>query len=442
MAPVDDGQVIHSCHCTEISADEYRRVAGLRPADDRVQKFLEKKEELKVLCEERIKAWPNTLKNLRENRVKNIKKRIEKEEEEKRKQDIIDAAYRAQKRREQLEKSNLQLLKPHIKELHYKALMEQVMKERAVQIDYKNQMQEAWKRKDQWWHELLVRDREKGVIEDERQEQLRREKCLDIQRDRAQQLAHRSAVIHKQIEEKKAAGERFKKQAVDDVIAAEEAAILKEERRIRMNKEFLEFNVKLQEARRKEKEMQKQLDVQIAEYVANKERRDSVVKAEQDKLQAEKNRIRDRQIELLAKQLQEARIESETRLAVAEHEARIAEDMREQIFAARRRKDWEACDRSRQLQIKRKKEFEEAEAEDAKDKAAQVWQRVLEVQEMDEAEFEATRKQNIVIADAQKKLADVRKVAAKEEKQYEIDEFKTNWKKMAEDDEYIKGIKI
>ncbi|KAL2634408.1 hypothetical protein R1flu_005887 [Riccia fluitans] len=362
MAPVDEGQIIHSCHCTEISADEYRRVAGLKPVDDRVEKFLQQKEELKVLCEERIKKWPNTLKNLRENRVKNIRRRIEKEE---------------------LEESNLQLLKPHIKELHYKALMDQVMK-----------------------------------------------------------LAQRRTVIQRQLAEKKAAGERFKKQAVDDVIAAEEAAKLKEERRIRMNKEFLDFNIKLQEARDREKEKQKQLDIQIAEYVANKQRRDDTMKAQQDHIQSEKNRIRDRQIQQLAKQLQEARIESETRLAVAEHEARIAEDMREQIFAARRRKDWETCDRSRQIQIRLKKELDEAEAEDAKFKAAQVWQRVLEVQEMDEAEFEATRKRNKEIADSQRKLAEDRKVAAKVEKHYEIEEFKTNWKKMAEDDEYIKNIRI
>ncbi|BBN19461.1 hypothetical protein MPTK1_8g10880 [Marchantia polymorpha subsp. ruderalis] len=439
---MDDGQFIHPCHCTEITADEYRRVAGMKPRNDRVEKFMRKKEELKALSDERIKKWPNTLKNLREIRIKNVKKRLEKEEEEKRKQDVIDAAFRAQRRREQLEKSNLQLLKPHIKELHFKALMEEIMKEREKQIIYKRKMDEAWKQKDKWWHELLMRDWKKGTTEDDRDEQLRRDKCLEVQRDQAKQLAHRRLIIQKEKDAKKAEGERLKKRAADDLAAAEEEARLKEIRRIEQNKEFQALNVALNAARAAEKAKLKQLDVQIAEYVANKERRDAAYKAERDRIQAEKNKHRDNMIAKLAADLLAARVDSETRLATAEQEQRIAEDMREQIFAARRKHNWDICDRSRQQQIKLKKMHDDMEAQDAKEKAAQVWQRVLEVQEMDEAEFAATLQNNKTLAGSQRKTAEDKKAAAKAEKQYQIDEFQTNWKKMAEDDEYIRNIKI
>ncbi|BBN19463.1 hypothetical protein Mp_8g10880 [Marchantia polymorpha subsp. ruderalis] len=320
--------------------------------------------------------------------------------------------------------------------------MEEIMKEREKQIIYKRKMDEAWKQKDKWWHELLMRDWKKGTTEDDRDEQLRRDKCLEVQRDQAKQLAHRRLIIQKEKDAKKAEGERLKKRAADDLAAAEEEARLKEIRRIEQNKEFQALNVALNAARAAEKAKLKQLDVQIAEYVANKERRDAAYKAERDRIQAEKNKHRDNMIAKLAADLLAARVDSETRLATAEQEQRIAEDMREQIFAARRKHNWDICDRSRQQQIKLKKMHDDMEAQDAKEKAAQVWQRVLEVQEMDEAEFAATLQNNKTLAGSQRKTAEDKKAAAKAEKQYQIDEFQTNWKKMAEDDEYIRNIKI
>ncbi|CAM6127462.1 unnamed protein product [Calypogeia fissa] len=342
---------VHPCHCTEISMDEYRRVAGMKPRDDRMEKFLIEKEQLKVLSEERIKKWPNTLKNLRENRVKARKARLEQEEEARRKQDVIDATFRAQKRREQLEKSNLMLLRPNIKELQFKAMMREILHEREEHMKCKNKMDQAWKNKDKWWHDMLMQDYRRGVADDEQELQRRRDVCMAVQKMQSEQLEERHQRLLKEREEKKKERERLKKLAAENAAAAEERDKQKHLKQIESNKEFAKLNIELQARRDAEKEKLKLLDIQIAEYVAMKEKRDAANKAERDRIQNEKNAHRDYMIDKLAAHLMAAKADADQRLGAEQQEARIAEDVREVIAAERRKHEWDICDRSRQQQV-------------------------------------------------------------------------------------------
>lgn len=97
----------------EISKDDLQRMQGAPPSDH-YSKFLKEKFNLKALSDERAHRWPNTIKALHEKRLLAKKEESEMLERERLKVDAMEAKFKAQKRKEMIDRAHKMLLLPHM----------------------------------------------------------------------------------------------------------------------------------------------------------------------------------------------------------------------------------------------------------------------------------------------------------------------------------------
>ncbi|KAJ7527627.1 hypothetical protein O6H91_16G064200 [Diphasiastrum complanatum] len=345
------------------------------------------KEKLKVLSEERAEQWPNTIKALRTKRILARKEQLEKLEEERCRLDKIDAANRAEKRRQQIEKANKSLQLPHLTAIRSKMLIGSVLQERDAQLLYKERVLENWKRQEQKWLELQKQQRENWKEEEKLEMREKKESLKALCEARLEQVKGNRLQLLREKEHKELEKEQLRQQAEQDQKDNELKEQLRKRRADGANLELIESN-RAQQA-------------------------------------------------LLA-----ARVDSEVRLQAQEKGRKVAEDTREKIRAKKNHKDWEACDHSRKRQIHLRKQQLEEEREEEKDEALKFWQRSWQVKADDEAEEKLIVSRNRKLAEHHMKTV-VRKA---EEELLELEESNQEYlqafQRLKEEDVQLEALTI
>ncbi|XP_062517668.1 cilia- and flagella- associated protein 210-like [Corticium candelabrum] len=118
-----------------------------------------------------VKHWENTIEGQRQKKLQSKRIREEKEEEEKKKVDVEEAKFQAQKRKEAIEHAKtLQYYQTdRVKGFHGALLLTEVLRERDAQVEYKKKKQESMKGRDVIYVEKAREDYEKGLLDDHEQ---------------------------------------------------------------------------------------------------------------------------------------------------------------------------------------------------------------------------------------------------------------------------------
>ncbi|KAJ7527626.1 hypothetical protein O6H91_16G064200 [Diphasiastrum complanatum] len=400
------------------------------------------KEKLKVLSEERAEQWPNTIKALRTKRILARKEQLEKLEEERCRLDKIDAANRAEKRRQQIEKANKSLQLPHLTAIRSKMLIGSVLQERDAQLLYKERVLENWKRQEQKWLELQKQQRENWKEEEKLEMREKKESLKALCEARLEQVKGNRLQLLREKEHKELEKEQLRQQAEQDQKDNELKEQLRKRRADGANLELIESNRAQQARKEQEKEKLKNMDIKIAEYVAKREHMLQERKEADNAKAAHKAALHDAMIARQEQALLAARVDSEVRLQAQEKGRKVAEDTREKIRAKKNHKDWEACDHSRKRQIHLRKQQLEEEREEEKDEALKFWQRSWQVKADDEAEEKLIVSRNRKLAEHHMKTV-VRKA---EEELLELEESNQEYlqafQRLKEEDVQLEALTI
>ncbi|XP_044273547.1 coiled-coil domain-containing protein 173 isoform X2 [Varanus komodoensis] len=133
-----------------------------------------------------VKNWTNTIAGMSQVKLKAKKLRQEKEEEEKRKIDLEEAKYQAQKRKEMIEQATIQQYyeNDRVKGFHRALLLTEVLKERDAQIEFKKIKQKLYCSKD----EEIDREHQKAILREEEKAKERKMKRLQLSKDQLEQI--------------------------------------------------------------------------------------------------------------------------------------------------------------------------------------------------------------------------------------------------------------
>uniref|UniRef100_A0A3P9JUU1 Coiled-coil domain containing 173 n=1 Tax=Oryzias latipes TaxID=8090 RepID=A0A3P9JUU1_ORYLA len=177
-----------------IQAPDFRKVPVLGRADwlritdetigvdkdrERLREAAEQREALHLHSQEVVTKWSNTVAGQRKKKLEAKKLREQIEEEKRKQMDLEEANYREQKRKEAVQKAELQLYyqTDRVKGLHRALLLTEVLKEREAQMELKQQTKSATER---WEEEIL----EKIMTREDEAMKQQEEKTLKKRRER------------------------------------------------------------------------------------------------------------------------------------------------------------------------------------------------------------------------------------------------------------------
>uniref|UniRef100_A0A670HVM1 Trichohyalin-plectin-homology domain-containing protein n=1 Tax=Podarcis muralis TaxID=64176 RepID=A0A670HVM1_PODMU len=148
------------------------------PAREAARIRAERKErkDLHLKSQALVKNWHNTIAGMAQAKLKAKKERQERDEEEKRKVDLEEAKYEAQKRKEAVAESKLYQYyqNERVKDFHRALLLTECLKERDAQIEFKKVKENLYRCRD----EEVERERQKAVRkEEEKIRENRRKRC-------------------------------------------------------------------------------------------------------------------------------------------------------------------------------------------------------------------------------------------------------------------------
>ncbi|KAM4024838.1 cilia- and flagella- associated protein 210 isoform 1-T1 [Anomaloglossus baeobatrachus] len=321
------------------------------------------REDLHLRSNEVVKNWTNTISGLRREKLQAKKLREEKEEEEKKRIDLEEAQYQAEKRRQAIEDARIKQYNQSdkVKTFHSALLLTEVMRERDAQIELKNKRTSMNNRQDTDTLAKMQRELEETIYNDQ-------QKALQRSTERKTNANH----LLKQIEEHRHAADLEKQ--VSDRESAEiqrqtrlyewemnKLAKLKMEEKKEIMKTHKAHTADRDLLRALEKQMEEENDDLIRRYVLAKRKMANLKKEREEELNRKTVERRDKITELLAAQMKQKLDDEEERLtrALDEMEAKIKKESKEK--EEKRKADLKAIAEHRMAMRKKKDEEEKGE---------------------------------------------------------------------------------
>jgi len=324
---------------TEYKSIKQRMSVGGQSEEQQIRHV--EKIEMKERSDNRVKNWPNTIQGLRKRKDDSKFERFEKDEEERRKIDLEEAAIKMAAKQEILGKANRQIYENNdrVKAFQSALLMSDTLKDREAQILIAQRKKEINQTIDENWQKV---EKENMKAYDEREEEKRK---IEIEKTRINQQIlkgqHNEAKMRyfKRLQEQVIEGEliKFKAQEAIEKQKAEERA--RKEKLLEAHEETRKGNEILKELKRQEKLKELEQEKEIEEFAKKKEAivgmrryreelrfkekqaaRQKIIDAQVEALRKMKNR----EDEILNKHIKEAEIK-------AEENERIKQEKKEQL---------------------------------------------------------------------------------------------------------------
>ncbi|XP_075034765.1 cilia- and flagella- associated protein 210 [Mixophyes fleayi] len=320
---------------------------------------IKENEALHLRSKEVVKGWTNTISGLRQKRLKSRKLREEREEEEKKKIDLEEAQFQAEKRREAIEKAKTKQYYQNdkVKTFHSALLLTEVLKERDAQIELKNKRMNMSNKQDKDTLSNMQRELEESIYNDQQralQKLTERKKNAD---DLLKQLEEhrRAAELERQVDYREA--EEIQRLARLYEWEMNKLAKLKMgEKRDLMNA-HLAHVADRNFLRALEKQQEEENDEMVRNYILAKKKMGNLKKERENEVYRKTVERRDKITDLLTAQMKEKVDDEEQRVAKAiaeleekgkkeslEKEEKIKADIRtitEHRLAMRKKKEQE-----------------------------------------------------------------------------------------------------
>lgn len=290
--------------------------------------FGKQKKTLKAKADERVKNWPNTIQGLRQRKEAARVEQFKKEEMERRKVDEEEAAYRAKLRADTILQANQKIFMEHdkVKSMQTKLLLSDAIKERELQVDINRRKQGINKEIEEVQHQDVLEwckeydEKEATQAMRERQKKAEQQKVLKKQHEE---------FIHKRVNklrEEKVEGRIIKIKAEEAVEEEKLAELKRKNQLLKAQADTKKANEELEKIREELRKKEKLEDEKIEEFRKNKEdmlslraqreaekfkekqaARQKIIDAQIENLK----RIKNKEDEILNKQIKEAEIKAE-----------------------------------------------------------------------------------------------------------------------------------
>lgn len=158
---------------TVLPRAEWERITShANSLEKEARKLYEERKEREALhlqSKEMVKNWTNTLSGMRKEKLQAKKLREEREEEEKKRIDLEEAQYQAEKRRQAIEKARTMQYYQNdkVKTFHSALLLTEVIKERDAQLELKNKQMSMGNRLDKDTLAKMQRELEESIYNDQ-----------------------------------------------------------------------------------------------------------------------------------------------------------------------------------------------------------------------------------------------------------------------------------
>ncbi|XP_072274402.1 cilia- and flagella- associated protein 210 [Pyxicephalus adspersus] len=344
-------------------ADWERIVNYNNSLENEARRLYEERKELEALhlrSQEVVKNWTNTISGFRQKRLKAKQLREEKEEEEKKKIDLEEAQYQAEKRREAIENARTKQYyqTDKVKTFHSALLLTEVMRERDAQIELKNKIQNMSNRQDKDTLANMQRELEESIYKDQQKALQKLTERKNNSNELLKQMEdHRHATeLEKQANYRE--GEEIRRLTRLYEWEMNKLAKLKLEEKQEIMNAHLAHVADKNMLRDLEKQKEEENDDLVRRFILAKKKMSNLKKERETELHRQELERRDRITELLAAQMKQKVDDEEQRIkkAVAEMDAKDKKETQEK--EEKIKADIKAITEHR-LAMRRRKEEEE-----------------------------------------------------------------------------------
>ena len=364
----------------------------------------QKKEMLRTRSLERIQNWPNTLEALRRKKEMFVKDRAEKEELERQEVDRQEAELRRKQRLQTIERANDMLFRQSDKMKMLKSQMAyaDAIHTRKFQVAEKEALKRKVIEEDEMFHRIKMEKVRQGELEEKEKIAKREAKIAEIKVSRKEQLDEVFARRKAEKDEFEAIGVAMRKRAQEQMEEEIQAQEAKQKVAAKANADLMVANEKFKKirdsVRAREKLEEEEREKQVEGIERRKQAQKDLAARRFEAKQAQRQKIIDTAIELLAKK-------ANTEEAVAkkqEAEARAKSDGLEAAKEAKRAKLWSDIVASRTEMVQRHLDDFLAEKEDEKLMSANWRQLTEEAENKRVAELKEKHAQTLKIKSIQK----------------------------------------
>ena len=394
---------------------------------------------LKEVSNARVANWPNTIEAQRMKKERQRKERFDEDEERRKLIDQQETELQEAKKQAAIRKANMQLYEQNdkIKTFSSKLFLASVLDEREQQLQLKAQRKTAQKAIDSRWDVMQAEELRKAKEAEVAKLEAAEARAVALKEAQLQQLADIKARKVARRDDNVREGMAIKSRAQDAIAEEVEAEKKRKLDQAQRNRDLVKANEEQKRLREEKEARERAEEEKILQFAALKEEQMLERKRRVDDKHTAKLGRRQKLIDTQAEMLQELKQATEEREMRAMRDFEKERREREERENALRQQRLQEIDRSRRMQLDRKRSQKEREAIE-KAHMQEVWRvhadRMIdeELDERMEAKRTAERTQHIVLLQAQEK----RMQALKEKEQDFVEGMRQQEAAKAEQDEY------
>ncbi|XP_077773301.1 cilia- and flagella- associated protein 210 isoform X4 [Podarcis muralis] len=301
------------------------------PAREAARIRAERKErkDLHLKSQALVKNWHNTIAGMAQAKLKAKKERQERDEEEKRKVDLEEAKYEAQKRKEAVAQSKLYQYyqNERVKDFHRALLLTECLKERDAQIEFKKVKENLYRCRD----EEVERERLKAVQKEEEKIRENRRKRVQLSKDQLEQIKE-----HERLAELSRLEDKRERAEIQEQVLLNQQEVLQKEQeeredKIRRRKEHQAHVADQVTLKAIEKQKEEEEDDKVRAHYKAKQAMAKLRKAKEDEMHRLMEEHRDNITSRLLAHMKKEADDEDERIArdIAETDAQLERERKE-----------------------------------------------------------------------------------------------------------------
>ncbi|KAM3141009.1 hypothetical protein pb186bvf_006810 [Paramecium bursaria] len=327
---------------------DLRNIRGHLQDDVNTDRQIEKLR-LKAKSQERMEKWPNTVQQFKLKKDQFRFNKFQQDEEKRRQVDIDEAQYQATQKELVLNQANNQIYlnNDRIRRFQSNQLLSDVIQEREEQILIQKYRQEVQKQQDEIYNELLQEQ-----LQEYDQRELQKRRLHQIKKDEQHKILKKQHDEMKdkyiqKLREERIEGELVKQKVIDAIQEDKEIQRITKLKQIQNQKDVLQGNEELKEYKQQVKLKEQHEDEIIRIYAEKKLRIQDMRKLREDLKFKEKQESRQKMIDNQIKKLQEIKDKQDNILNKQIQEAEIKAEEAERIKKEKKIQMFKVIEQSR-----------------------------------------------------------------------------------------------
>jgi len=397
---------------------------------------------LKQLSDDRVKNWPNTLEATRMKKESFKADRMAVEEKERQEVDRKEAQLQKEMRIAAIKRANTILYEQtdKMKNLRSQQMYSDVLADRSEQAEEKRLMKTWETEREVVHHAQMLSQISESEAREKAEVHARSSKNREIAEMQQAQLHEYRELYIRRLKQEKEEGELLLKKAEEDLLEDQERAA---ERSLKARMQCEEMQLANAHLRSLRAELAKAEEIEEAKRKSDLQKKEALggarLKLERDRFEA-RQATRQKMIDKACEELARIKNTEETRLEKQANEVRDKEDALEQLRSERARRQAEAIDRSRQMQLQLKAEKRRAEKEQTASMVEHWQAKNADIEREESEEGEARRVKYMEIRATQEAQLTETRARKAAEKQERLFADQQTLAVMLEDDERFKAV--